>query len=174
MTGKAFGFVIGPTGRRPGLATSRVGRPRVTLGLTPGGSLATNLSEGRFVLTATRPGLRAPEGNLGLTALNLAPTRGDLAKAGDRIVLTTDTGPPDSAASFGGFTVGPMDKTFVGPVVVKSKGFTGDVIPGAVEIKGRAVDGLATIIFLGLVADATVTGNMVNFAGAPVFSGDLD
>ena len=40
---------------------------------------------------------------------------------------------------------------------------------------GRVVDGLDTIIFLGLVANATVIGSPASFEGAPEeFSGDLD
>ena len=182
-TGRAwetFGLVIGLTGRRPGLATSSVGRLRGMLGLTPGGSLVTNLSDGCLVLTATRLGLEAPDGSLGLTALNPAPSKGDLVIPGDRIVLTTAGRPLEPAASLGGFVVGPIDKTLVGPVVVKSKALTGEPIePGmipcaAVDMMGRLVDGLDTIIFLGLVANANVIGNPANFAGAPVFSGDLD
>ena len=183
VTGRAcetFGFVIGLTGRRPGLATSSVGRLRGMLGLTPGGNLVTNLSAGCLVLTATRLGLEAPDGSLGLTALNPAPTTGDLVIPGDNIVLTTEGRPLEPVASLGGFTVGPIDKTLVGPVVVKSKGLTGEPIePGmiscaVVDMMGCVVDVLDTIVFRGLVANATVMGNPENFAGAPLFSGDLD
>ena len=45
------------------------------LGRTPAGSLVTSRSDGCLALTATRLGLEAPGGNLGL---NTAPTNGGL------------------------------------------------------------------------------------------------
>ena len=86
-------FLIGLTGLRPGLATSRVGRLSGMLGRTPAGSLVTSRSDDCLALTATRLGLEAPGGNLGL---NTAPTIGGLVMPDGEIL----------AAIIGWLTVG--------------------------------------------------------------------